>query len=181
MGDPEEMTQAEEEPKGGKGKLLIIILVVLFLIVGMVITFLMLKQGEAEDSAYDVEEQSTKDTMMVPLPEFTVNLPPDATNIMNVEITLEISARDDHSLQEAKKELASLSDENAATTKYPLIREAIANVLQSKTRTEYISEVGRKKIKTEIQNELNKRGPGAISLEMCKIERVIFSTPPLIQ
>ncbi len=181
MGDPEETTQAEEEPKRGKGKLLIIILVVLFLIVGMVIAFLMLKQGGDQESVYTGEQESAKETIMVPLPEFTVNLPPDATYIMNVQITLEISARGDYGLKEAKDELAPLADDNAETTKYPLIREAIANVLQSKTRTEYISDVGRRKIKTEIQNELNKRGPGAISLERCKVERVIFSSPPLIQ
>ena len=181
MGDPEEAAvEGEEQPKGGKGKLFIIIGVILVALIGMgVAAFLIFKGGKDPESAYDTGPAKIPDnSILIPFPEpFTLNIAPDATDLLNLNIILQVSPREERGYSEAdvRAELAPLADDTAATTKMPLVSEAIGAILATKTKQEYISDVGKTQIKSQIQNEMNK------ILEKGKVQKVIFPKPPLIQ
>ncbi|MFH1744010.1 MAG: flagellar basal body-associated FliL family protein [bacterium] len=181
MGDPEEAAVGtEEESKGGKGKLFIIVGVVVVALVAMLIAAFMIFKGSKDpNSAYDTTPaQKSDNSIMIAFPEpFTLNIAPDAADLLTINITLQISPKEElgYGPTEVREELAPLADDTAGKTKLPLVEEAIGMVLASKTKPEYMSPIGKKQIKTDIQNKLNE------ILDKGKVTNVIFPKPPLIQ
>ncbi|HPA45928.1 MAG TPA: flagellar basal body-associated FliL family protein [bacterium] len=180
MGDPEEASGQEEQPKRGKGKLLIILVVVLVALGAMgAVAFTIFKGNTPDESEYvETVETTSENTFMIPITEpFVVNLLPDGTDILSVSVILQLTPREERgsTVEKAKEELMPLSDANANTTKMPLVSEAIGKVLANKTKQEYISSVGQDQVKTEIQTALNKL------LRHSKVDKVIFPKPPIVQ
>lgn len=187
MVDPEAGAAPEEPTKRAKGRLIIIVIVILALVVTMFVVFLFFRQKPVDESEYDASSGAgssailSSDTFMMPIPEpFTVNLPPDGSDLMTVKITLAVEPKEGYKEKHVMEELMPWTPENAGTTKMPLIRERIGIVLASKTKMEYMSDIGlalsaESQIQSKIRNELNR------ILETAKVVRVIFPSPPLIQ
>lgn len=175
MGDPAEA--AEVVPKRGKGKLIFIVGLAMVLLATMTGAFLYLRMGAANESEYGPAPAERGDTFMTMPQDFTVMLP-DGVNMLSVTVTLQVSPRSErgYDKKDAKEELETLNEDNADKTKLPLVRERIGIVLASKTKQEWLTEIGQNQIKTMIANELNSK-----VLRKGKVEQVIFSTPPLIQ
>ncbi|HQL63394.1 MAG TPA: flagellar basal body-associated FliL family protein [bacterium] len=181
MGDPEEASSQEQQPKRGKNKLLIIIVIVLVALGAIgTVAFVIFKGNSSTENEYvETADVIPENTFMVPIPDaFVVNLLPDGTDIMSVSVILMLTPREEKgsTLEDAKAELAPLTDTNSNITKLPLVSEAIGSILANKTKQEYISTIGQDQVKAEIQNKLNRD-----ILRHSKVDKVIFPKPPIIQ
>ncbi len=139
----EENKEAVEEQKGGKKKLFILLIFLVILLAGGGIAYFFLfgkKEEKKEEQKPRLAEQEIG--IMYKLePAFIVNLAdPEATVYARISITLELANQE--VLQEVQK-------------KEPVIRDAIIEIVSSKTSEDLRKPEGREQLKMEILKRIN--------------------------
>ena len=136
---------AEEAPKkGGKKKLILLIVIVLVLVGAGAGAFMFLKGSKGKEGAKKEEGAKTeakKEGVFKKLDPFIVNLSDEeGGRYAKVEITLALSNKD------AEKELEE---------KLPVIRDSIITIISMKKYNDLINPAGREALKREITMKLN--------------------------
>ncbi|QJA05531.1 flagellar basal body protein FliL [Thermosulfurimonas marina] len=143
----------EKEKKGGKGKLLIFLILGLVLVAGAGVAayFLLFakKAPPPEETKPAVPKEENKPGPFLQLNPFVVNLAdPTGRRYLRVKIALEL--KDDQALTEANDRI-------------PQINDTIIMVLSSKTVEEVLAPEGKAELRFEIMNKLNQLlGPGKV-------------------
>ena len=136
----EEIEKQKKKKKGGKSFVLVIVIAVAVLAGGGGAFFFLTKAG-GEKGAKKEEQQKKEESSMFSLEPFVVNLSDQANNkFLKVSMQLELSGQ---ALQETAK------------SKTPQIRDAIINLLTSKTSESLMSPEGKLQLKDEINMQVN--------------------------
>ncbi len=140
----EENKEAVEEQKGGKKKLFILLALLLVLLLaggGAAYFFIFGKQEEKKEEQKPKLAEQEVGVMYKLDPPFIVNLAdPEATVYARISITLELANQ--QVLQEVQK-------------KEPVIRDAIIEIISSKTSEDLRKPEGREQLKMEILKRIN--------------------------
>ena len=138
----EEAEKTKKKKKGNKSLILIIVIVVAVLAGGGGAFFFLTKSGGGEKSQKKSDEQQKKEEIaMLAMDPFVVNLSDQSNNkFLKVSMQLELSSQ-------AALEIAK--------AKTPQIRDAIINLLTSKTSESLMSPEGTLQLKDEINMQAN--------------------------
>jgi len=149
--DIQEETKEDNNDKSGGNKLLLVVIIILLLmllIIGGAVAYFLLSSNENEPSS-DMQKiekkQKTKEATEIgpiyPLDPFTVNLLSNGgSRYLKCKIDLELDS----------PELQQEIDKKVAP-----IRDAIIEILSSKTVEELLTSKGKEKVKEEIKRRLN--------------------------
>jgi flagellar FliL protein len=154
MAEEKETQEVEEkeEKSGGSNKLLLIVIIVLLLlllIIGGLVAYFLLSSNDNPDQPQEQQKiekkhkvsQMTEIGPIYPLDQFIVNLVSNnADRYLKCKIDLELDSPD------LQKEVDK---------KLPAIRDAIIQILSSKTVEEIQTAKGKEKLKEEIKRKLN--------------------------